>query len=368
LIGQTLVVDAVLHGFDYRPENMGGQTEPGRMWREAHLGLSASASKYSSYLLDAPRFERKISAAELVSTVFYESQTDIGVYHVVRRGLGRMTLGEWSSMEVALEMKRLVGSERLYIFGGLTDPFDTARSVDQIDQMIEEAGIVGLKLYPWELDGRSGRFRELLFSDETVTYPLLEHLRKRGINAVAIHKAMGSSIRAFGVADLDRVVIDFPDIQFEIVHGGWAFLEDTAVLATRPNVYINLESTASLVANAPRRFAEAIGRLLKSGAGEPNAEDRILWATGVSALHPQPLIEEFCKFQMPADLQEGFGYPALTDEIKQKILSGNFARKRGTTVEALRRGLPDDDIAKVQAGGHLRPAWSAIPSLDWFRS
>jgi predicted TIM-barrel fold metal-dependent hydrolase len=364
VIGETLVVDAVIHGFDFRPENMAGHMKPGMIQEEAHQGLSPRDPQYAKYILDVPRFERKISPAELASVVFYESQTDIAVYHVVRRGLGGMSLGEWSPLDVAVEIQKLVGPERLQVFGGLTDPFDTARSIDEIDQMVEAAGMIGLKFYPWELDGKTGRFREFLFSNEPVAYPLLEHLRKRGINSVGVHKAMGSIVRAFGVADLDRAVIDFPDLQFEIVHGGWAFLEDTMVLAARPNVYINLEATSSLAATAPRRFAEAIGKLLRRGGGEPNAEDRILWATGASAVHPQPLLEVFWQFQMPEDLQEDYGYPALTDEIKRKILSGNFARKRGTTVDALRRSLPSDYIAEIQASGRLRAPWSAIPTLD----
>jgi hypothetical protein len=309
VIGEALVVDAVIHGFDFRPENMAGHMQPGMIWDEAHLGLSARAPKYGSYVLDAPRFERKINAEELASAVFYESQTDIAVYHVVRRGLGGMSLGEWSPMDLAVEIQKLVGPERLYVFGGLTDPFDTTRSIDEIDQMIEATNMIGLKFYPWELESHSGRFREFLFSDEAVAYPLLEHLRKRGVNAVGIHKAMGSNVRAFGVSDLDRAVIDFPDLQFEIVHGGWAFLEDTMVLAARPNVYINLEATSSFAANAPRRFAEAIGKLLRRGGGEPNAEDRILWGTGVSAMHPQPLLEEFWKFQMPVGTSRANGEP-----------------------------------------------------------
>jgi predicted TIM-barrel fold metal-dependent hydrolase len=300
----------------------------------------------------------------LASTVFYESQTDIAVYHVVRRGLDGGGHGEWSAFDTAVELRGLVGPERLLIFGGLTDPFDTARSIDEIDEMVETAGIIGLKFYPWELDAKSGRFREFLFSDEGLAYPLLEHLEKRGIGAMGIHKAMGSVLRAFGVGDLDRAVMDFPNLQFEVVHGGWAFLEDTLVLASQPNVYINLEGTSSLAANSPHRFAEILGRLLTRGGGEPNAEDRILWGTGATAAHPQPLLEVFWQFQMPEELQEKYGFRPLTDEIKRKILGGNFARKRSTTAEALRSQLPNDEIAKVQASGQLRAPWSSIPALD----
>ena len=362
MIDDALVVDSVVHGFVYRPANMATHMPPGTIWAEAHVTMTPQGPEFEKYLLDTERWEQKRTAEEMVSGVFLESQNDIAVYHVVRRGLGGMSLGEWSPMQTGIEMRELAGPKRVYVYGGLTDPFDTARSLDEIDQMIEEAGIIGLKFYPWDKDARAGKFREFLFSEENVAYPLIEHCQKRGIKTIGVHKAMGSIVAAFGVADLDRAVRDFPGMNFEIVHAGWAFMEDTKILAARPNVYLNLEAVASLVGTAPRRFADIIGQFCRWGGGEAGAEDRLLWGTGFSAVHPRPLIELFWDFQMPADLVEGYRYPQLTKEMKKKILGGNFARKMGTTVEELKNGLPDDEIAKVKAEG-LRPPWDKVPEL-----
>jgi predicted TIM-barrel fold metal-dependent hydrolase len=362
MIDDALVIDAVIHGFDFRPANMAAHLPPGTIWKEAHVALTPKDPKYADYLLDAERWERKFTAEELVSAVFRESLTDIAVYHVVRRGLGGMSLGEWSPMDVALRARELAGKDRVFIYGGLTDPFDTSRSIDELDQMIEQSGMIGLKFYPWELDGKSGSFREFVFSEEDVAFPLIEHCLKRGIKNIAVHKAMGYLVRAFGVSDLDRAVMAFPEMNFEIVHAGWAFLDDTAILAARPNVYLNIEAVSSLVGTAPRRFAEIIGRFLRHGGGEANAEDRLLWGSGVSAVHPRPLLELFWDFEMPKDLVEGYGYPELTIDIKKKILGGNYARRLGATAAELSERLVGDDIWKAQQE-QLSPPWSKVPQL-----
>jgi predicted TIM-barrel fold metal-dependent hydrolase len=358
MIGDALVVDAVAHGFDISPTNI--DMAPGELHHEAHVCLSPSSPKYSDYVLSAERWEHPWNGAELASCFFAESQTDIAAYHVVRQRVGYTSKGEWSPMKIARQFRDAASPGRVYIYGGVNDPFDVPRSIDEIDQMIEEDKIIGLKMYPHVLDARAGRVRSWLFNDEAVAFPILEHCLKRGIKAVGVHKAMGSVVSAFGVADLDAAVLAFPDLQFEIVHAGWAFMEDTAILAARPNVYLNLEGTASLVATAPRRFAEVIGRFLRGGGGEPNAEDRILWATGAMAVHPQPLIELFWNFQMPEDLMEGYGYPEVDEKIKRKILGGNYARKLGVEPADLLARIPDSPERQAQVAGRLARPWSKV--------
>jgi ribosomal protein L13E len=44
-------------------------------------------------------------------------------------------------------------------------------------------------------------------------------------------------------------------------------------------------------------------------------------------------------------MQEEFGYPSLTDEIKDKILSRNAARIYGLDLDELRRNAENDDMA-----------------------
>lgn len=68
-----------------------------------------------------------------------------------------------------------------------------------------------------------------------------------------------------------------------------------------------------------------IGKLL--GAVGP---ERILWGTdSVWYGPPQSLIDAFRVFTIPEWMQERYGYPALSPEIKEGILGANAAQLYG---------------------------------------
>jgi hypothetical protein len=45
--------------------------------------------------------------------------------------------------------------------------------------------------------------------------------------------------------------------------------------------------------------------------------------------NPQPYIHALATMQIPEDLQEGWGFPAITDEDRRNILGLNYARLLG---------------------------------------
>ena len=360
MIGDAFVIDAVLHGFDFRPETV--RVAPGVVHTTLHLALQPRDSTYDRYVIkDRKHYEHKFSPEEVVSCVFAESQTDMGVYHHVRR-LGADDDGvssEISPLEVGLEARRLAPG-RILIYGALTDPFDTERSLEEIDQLVTEHGIVGLKFYPVDWDSRRKQLSTWLLDDRQLAFPLIERALDRGLKVIAVHKGMGATMRAFGVADMEGACLAFPDMNFELVHAGWAFMEDTVFLAKLPNLYLNLENTSSYLNVAPRRFGEILGAFLVPGWLQPNAGDRIVWATGAVAFHPQPLLEQFWNYSMPRDLVEGNGFPPLTNELKRKILGENFARMHGLALQDLAAGIPLDDMRRRQLGNELAEPWSEI--------
>jgi hypothetical protein len=73
------------------------------------------------------------------------------------------------------------------------------------------------------------------------------------------------------------------------------------------------------------RIEEAMhffGKLLKH-----IGEDRIVWGTDCLWFgSPQPVIEAFRCFQISEEFQEKYGYPALTQERKEKIFGRNSAK------------------------------------------
>jgi hypothetical protein len=151
--------------------------------------------------------------------------------------------------------------------------------------------------------------------------------------------------------------VAFPDVTFVVYHSGYDIdpeeegphradphrgvsrlvtsLADAGV-PPGANVYAELGSTWYLMLRRPTEAAHVLGKLLAAVG-----EDRILWGTdSVWYGPPQPLIDAFRAFQIPERLQEAYGYPALTDAVKAKILGLNAARLYGVDVGAALTELP----------------------------
>src|SRR5690606_28787918 len=91
------------------------------------------------------------------------------------------------------------------------------------------------------------------------------------------------------------------------------------------NVYAELGSTWWHLLRRPDEAAHVLGKLLTAFG-----EDNILWGTdSIFYGSPQGQIDAFRAFQIPAELQERHGYPALTQRAKTKILGFNAARLYG---------------------------------------
>ena len=301
------------------------------------------------WALSAERFKRPMDANTLSNALFAESQTDICIFH------GTPLYGIYkdggSPLEVGRQMRdRSPGRVALY---GPVSPWQPD-ALDVMDRLVEEYGVVGFKFYPMDIvDGRITSYR---LDDPEIAFPLLERARKLGIKNIATHKAIPQGqvpTGPFSPNDVSGAAGAFPDLTFEIVHGGFAFLEETDwQLRCYPNVVVNLEGTSSyLMQGSPRRFAEIIGTFLRAGG-----EDRILWATGCSSHHPRPYVDMFWNFQMPQDMVEGYGFPQLTEEIKRKILGLNHARLLGWDVAAKRAAIAADEFGRLV---EMREPWSA---------
>jgi predicted TIM-barrel fold metal-dependent hydrolase len=338
VIEDTVVIDAVVHGYNSPPETY---TDP--------LAGVVVESLYSGYhLIFSPRGDRRWRLARerferadadlLGHALFAESQTDYAIYHDIP--LYGMYKGGASPLWVGRDLRERQ-PDRVALFGGIwphhPDP------IGEVDRLIDEEGCVGLKFYPYDIYDGVGQSARM--DDREAVYPILEHAQKRGIRTIAVHKAIamaGCPVSPFGVADLEDAFISFPQLSFQIVHGGFAFLEETALQLTYyPNASVVLESATAFLVNSPLRFAEILARLLMTGA-----TDRIIWATGCTALHPRPLLEAFWEFQLPEQMLEGYGLPPLTPQLKAAILGGNIARLMGLEVD----GLPRETLAEPWTG------------------
>jgi predicted TIM-barrel fold metal-dependent hydrolase len=347
MIDDILIIDAAVHGLQNSPEIANSNR-----YIKSIVELSYWVQSWvpQEYAIDAERFFRNHSSEELFSAIFYESQTDIASYHALpMKGLAK----DYCPISIGLEMRERC-PHRMLVYAPL-HPLDGAeKTIEELERNVEEVGINGIKLYPMDLI--DGKMRSWSLADEELLYPVLEKCLELGVKVVAVHKAVPLGITPmdpFRVGDVDYAARDFPDLKFEVVHSGLAFLDESAWQVSRyDNVYVNMDVTAQYVLGQPDKFARIIGEFLLS-----NGEDRLLWATGCNLTHARPVIEAFWNFEMPRYLVDG-GYPELTRDVKAKILGLNYARLHGLDVEGLKQRIAADDVEAVKAQG-LRAPWSA---------
>ncbi len=208
--------------------------------------------------------------------------------------------------------------------------------------------------------------------DEEIGLPFLEQVRRLGPRVVATHKGLGgpipdASVAAASPRDVGPAARAFPDIDFVVYHSGYerdptgcegpyaaaapargvdrlVATVTEAGIGHQGNVYAELGSTWFLMLRRPEEAAHVLGKLLVA-----LGPDRILWGTdSIWYGSPQPLIDAFRAFTIPESFQERFGYPPLSDETKEKILSHNARRVYGVTAEEL-AGI--DPLAGEWVGG-----------------
>jgi hypothetical protein len=91
-------------------------------------------------------------------------------------------------------------------------------------------------------------------------------------------------------------------------------------------------------------------------------EDRVLWGTdAVFTGSPQEQIVAFRTFEIPEAMQETYGYPALTDQVREKIFGANAARVYGVDPDALRCELDVDTIAQERSARAIDPREAPVP-------
>ncbi|MBW2366758.1 MAG: amidohydrolase [Deltaproteobacteria bacterium] len=126
---------------------------------------------------------------------------------------------------------------------------------------------------------------------------------------------------------LDDVARDFPGLKINAFHMGYPHCDDLNMVAMgHPNVYVSLSLLVPWASNAPRKFAKIIGEALRFAG-----PDKIIWGTDFAGFGIQVglAVLGLREFQIPEDMQKDYGYPAITDEDRQKIFGGNLARLMG---------------------------------------
>ncbi|HEY1740806.1 MAG TPA: amidohydrolase family protein [Acidimicrobiia bacterium] len=348
-------------------------------------GASAAALGGFLHMVDPDRWERTIDARLIDATawathVFAESETVIAL---LTSTPGPPPDGLLTNEQIAAAREvvdRYAGTSRV-LTHTIVHP-NIAGELDRMTGWASELRPSGWKVYtlygpPTAASPTGGWFLD----DPEIGIPFLERVRAlSGEGArpvVAAHKGLGgpipdASVAAASPRDIGPAAAQFPDISFVVYHSGYernphgaegvfpndlaARNDDTSLqgvdrlvascagvgIAGGGNVYAELGSTWFLVARRPDEAAHVLGKLLVALGPE-----RIVWGTDSTWYgSPQPLIDAFRAFTIPDSYQERYGYPALTDAMKDAILSKNACNLYGL-----------DDATVAAAAADARRTW-----------
>jgi predicted TIM-barrel fold metal-dependent hydrolase len=275
-----------------------------------------------------PNGTRDMTVDNFGKMILNESDTSVAVFNPFgfREDYGGKDM---VPIEEQAEVRERWPERTIMLGGGLTPNQGVEETLERLHMFVEQYKIAGLKLYTFDATPKRGWW----FDDEKLAYPIWEACRKLGIKNIGCHKGIpfGQFMARYAhVEDFDAAADDFLDLNFIAFHSAWPYHQELAALKgfkpQRKNLFAELGSTfAATVTNRPLECAHVVGTLLRD-----LGTDAVLWGTD-SLLwgNPQWQIDAFRRFQIPEQLVQGYGYPQLTDALKQKVLGENAARLWG---------------------------------------
>lgn len=319
------------------------------------LALRNEAKKWNPQLRGENPTLDSIRFGSYIREVFLESDTTMALLSSAPADdPGRWFLHNQEMMRARAKVNSFAGSRRLFAHAIFTPGrpnwlADLDRSISMKPDSWKGYTVgapFGLSKWPWRMD------------DERLVYPGYEKMAKSGIPIVCVHKGllpagyqvlMRPNWRYGTPDDIPRAARDWPGLAFVIYHSALrsgspptrkdidtfernGYIPWVSNLARMPrehglkNLYAELGSIFAVTAvSNPRYCAGILGTLIK-GFGH----ERVLWGTDSTWYgSPQWQIEAFRRLEIPADLQEKFGFAPLgpaDGEVKRAILGGNAAR------------------------------------------
>jgi uncharacterized protein len=121
---------------------------------------------------------------------------------------------------------------------------------------------------------------------------------------------------------LDEVLLDFPDLKMIAYHMGWPHTEELIGLASKHrNLYLSMSGIIGWFARAPYRGYHVIGEALEWAGPE-----KLVMGLDLPFDETKRVVDWVRNLEMPEELQEKWGYPAITHEIRANILGKTLAK------------------------------------------
>jgi uncharacterized protein len=292
------------------------------------------------------------SINHFLEEVFVKSDTSM----VVLSALPIAPEGSPMSAELMDETRRLAEAlchdQRVLLHAqALPNVGDLAANLDAMAAAANRYPIVAWKVftnYPdlWDGSGNAWRLDDGNPALAAVGDAFVSKAIEVGVPIICAHKGFSESSPHATPADFGPAAVRHPEAKFVAYHSGYepglaegpydpaaatagvnrliASMEAAGV-APNANLYAELGSTWWTLMQSPDEAAHLLGKLLLHVG-----EDNILWGTdAVFYGAPQDQIQTLRAFQISDEFQERYGYPALTDRIKRKILGGNALKLHG---------------------------------------
>ena len=239
---------------------------------------------------------------------------------------------------------------------------DLGARLDEMEATATTGKVAAFKVYTaWGPNGQG-----FALDDPAIGLPVIQKAHDLGVKTLIAHK--GLPLVRFDAAhnrpdDIVAVSRQFPDMQFVVFHGAWdknhvegpydpnatigidTFLRALDVHGVPPNdnVWVDVGTVWREVLRNPTTAAHTLGKLLKRVG-----EHRVLWGTdAIWYGSPQAQLQAFRAFTISNEFQDLFGYPALTDAVKTRILGLNAADLFDLDVHATRCALATDPLASA---------------------
>ena len=302
--------------------------------------------------------------------LFLRSDTNVAVVSAIP------ATGEDGPLSPALinEARRaadtLCGDGRLLMHGQAIPQLGALGArLDAMDDLVARYPIAAWKVYTHR-PGPGWSFDDHDPDAPQVGKAFLERVRATGVHTVCVHKGLSGNDAAASPVDVGPAAAANPDLRFVAYHSGYEgpgegpfdpagrgvdrFVASLAAAGIAPgtNVYAELGSTWFQAMRDPDEAAHVLGKLLVAVG-----PDRVLWGTdSIWYGTPQGQIEAFRAFEITPEHQERFGYPALTDATKRKILGANAADVYGIDPITTPCTFTRDELTEVRSALPPRPA------------
>jgi predicted TIM-barrel fold metal-dependent hydrolase len=206
-------------------------------------------------------------------------------------------------------------------------------AIKELEILHKEYGFKCTKVYSPE---DSGPFNHLDM------FPFYEKCLELGI-AVFVHTgfAVGGHSEYCQPLLLDNICLTFPELKVVAYHFGWPENEVLNSLAWKHrNLYVGISGMLGPFYYAPIKLAHMVGSIMNILGGS----EKIIFGTDWPASPADLSVKAVIDLQIPKELQEGWGYPPITEQDRANMLGLNLAKM-------LKVAVPRKYRRRVKKGG-----------------